>query len=161
MKEERVWRPQIFSSFFWTLFCNSWSQLVYLYHVLFVTLNIWNFWQIRPLAQWNCQKRQPVIFFCQKGLPLCDDKRGQTLSVAASVARRYVACRHRKWWHVASHRPTCRHCSWRQATCRLAMLVATGTWSFLTILIKDGLFKQLHWASGLIYQKFEYMWIDY
>jgi hypothetical protein len=36
-------------AFFQTLFCNSWSQHVYLYHVLFVTMNICGI---------DCQKKQ-------------------------------------------------------------------------------------------------------
>ena len=35
MEEERAWRYRRFAIFFKTLFCNRWSQLMYLYHVLF------------------------------------------------------------------------------------------------------------------------------
>jgi hypothetical protein len=40
IEERRMWRSQWFARFFYALFCNSWSQLVYLYHILFVTINI-------------------------------------------------------------------------------------------------------------------------
>jgi hypothetical protein len=40
MKEERVRRPRRLVSIFLTLICNRWNQVMYLYHVQFVTMNI-------------------------------------------------------------------------------------------------------------------------
>jgi hypothetical protein len=72
-------------------------------------------------------KRTTYDFFVKK----------DNLPVAASVARRHVACRHRQWRQIGRREATCR---WQQATCHLATLAATGRWSFLTIMLTCGLF---------------------
>jgi hypothetical protein len=35
---KRVWRPRRLALFSWTLFCNRWRQLIYLYYVRFVAI---------------------------------------------------------------------------------------------------------------------------
>jgi hypothetical protein len=40
LEEKRIWRLRRFVTIFYNLFCNRWSQIMYLYHVLVVTMNI-------------------------------------------------------------------------------------------------------------------------
>jgi hypothetical protein len=71
-----------------------------------------NFLQIRPLAQYNCQKRPSANIIVKK----------DHLPMTTSVVRRHMACRHWEWRQVGRREATCHHCRWRQATCRLATL---------------------------------------